>query len=214
VTEIRRMKRALTPTDYRSAAQSLQCEIAALRAVAEVEAPMGGFLADGRLRVLFEGHVFHRQTGGKFAESHPTLCFPKWTREHYARGKDADERGAGELARLEAAMALDRRAALCSASYGKFQIMGLNHRSCAYPDVDSFYNGMRIDEQAQLDAFCHFIKANGMVQALRDLDWTKFARLYNGPGFRSNDYDGKLASAYQNLGRAEAPIAARATIAA
>lgn len=208
------MKRVLTPTDYRSAARLLQCEIAALRAVAEVEAPMGGFLGDGRLRVLFEGHVFHRQTAGKFAESHPTLCFPKWTREFYARGKDADERGAGELARLETAITLDRRAALCSASYGKFQLMGFSHRSCAYPDVESFYGGMRIDEQAQLDAFCHFIKAMGMLQALRDLDWTKLARLYNGPAFKSNDYDGKLARAYQQLGRAEAPIAARATLAA
>jgi hypothetical protein len=190
------MPRQLTQTDYLHAARTLRCDTAALRAVAEVEAPLGGFLPDGRVRVLFEGHVFHRQTGGAFAVSHPTLCYENWTRAHYAKGKTADERGAGELARLEAAIALDRTAALKSASYGKFQIMGLNYRSCLYPDVESFYRDMRIDEQAQLNAFCLFLKSNGMTQALRHQEWAKFARLYNGPAYRENDYDGKLARAY------------------
>ena len=201
------MKRRLTDADYRDAAgpDRLDCEIAALRAVAEVEAPGGGFLSDGRVRILFEGHVFYRQTHGKFAKSHPTLCHPRWTRENYARGKTAEERGAGELARLAAAIGLDRTAALKSASYGKFQIMGFNHRSCAYPaDVESFYRGMGIDEQAQLKAFCHLLKAQGMVVALRELDWAKFARLYNGPAFRENDYDGKLAAAYRRFAEAKA----------
>lgn len=189
-------RRELTHTDYRAASASLHCEIAALRAVAEVEAPMGGFLLDGRIRVLFEAHVFYRQTAGKFARSHPTLCCEKWTRAYYATGKDLDSRGARELDRLGAAILLDRKAALCSASYGKFQIMGFNHRSCAYPDVESFYAAMRIDEQAQLDAFCHFLRGGGMLQALRDLDWAKFARLYNGSGYKANRYDEKLAAAY------------------
>jgi hypothetical protein len=208
------MSRELTRTDYRAAAQSLRCEIAALRAVAEVEAPDGGFLLDGRIRVLFEAHVFYRQTGGKFAATHPTLCCEQWTRAFYARGKDADQRGFRELDRLEAAILLDRKAALSSASYGKFQIMGFNHRSCAYPDVESFYHAMRRDEQAQLDAFCHLLRAHGMVVALRELDWQKFARLYNGPGFSKNSYDSKLATAYAQLtiGRAEAssPLSASA----
>ncbi|MGH9894514.1 MAG: N-acetylmuramidase family protein [bacterium] len=189
------MKRTLTDADFLGAARRLQCKVAALRAVAAVEAPAGGFLSDGRPRVLFEGHHFHRLTEGRFAQSHPTLSYPKWTRRHYARGKDADARGAGELARLDAAIALDRQAALKSASYGKFQIMGSNHRLCMYPDVESFYMAMNIDEQKHLDAFCHFLKSRGFVVALRELDWARFA-LYNGPAFRKNDYDGKLARAY------------------
>lgn len=198
------MPRELTDADYRNAARTLQCEVAALRAVAEVEAPLGGFLADGRVRVLFEGHVFYRRTAGRFKDSHPTICYQKWTREHYARGESSEQRGAGELGRLATAMALDRDAALCSASFGKFQILGLNHRSCNYPNVESFYIAMRIDEQKHLDAFCHFIKSMGMVVALRELDWKRFARLYNGPAFAQNDYHGKLARAHEKFARASA----------
>lgn len=200
-------KRQLTPVDYRRAAMELQCETAAIRAVAEVEAPGGGFLSDGRLRVLFEGHVFYKETFGKFAQSHPTLCHPRWTREHYARGKTAEERGAGELGRLNAAIGLDRTAALKSASYGKFQIVGFNHSLCNYPDVESFHRAMGLDEQAQLDAFCHFVKSKGLVGALRAHDWASFARAYNGAGFRENDYDGKIARAYRRLVAEEKPAA-------
>lgn len=192
-------KRVLTLADYRDAASRLNCEIAAIRAVAEVEAPRGGFLRDGRLRVLFEGHQFHARTNGRFAGQAPTLSYPTWTREHYARGRDADERGAGELLRLEKAIALDRTQALCSASYGKFQIMGFNYKHCTYPDVDSFYRNMGVDEQAQIEAFCHLLKGQGMVVPLRVLDWRKFARLYNGPRFEENDYHGKLARAYEKF---------------
>jgi hypothetical protein len=193
------MKRQLTRADYRDAATRLNCEIAAVRAVADVEAPGGGFLSDGRLRVLFEGHQFHARTNGKFAQQAPTLSYPTWTRKHYAKGMDADARGAGELLRLQKAMELDRTEALCSASYGKFQIMGFNWRYCTYPDVHSFYRNMGVDEQAQLEAFCHLLKAQGMVVALRALDWDKFAKLYNGPRFQENDYHGKLARAYQKF---------------
>jgi len=149
--------------------------------------------------------VFYKQTSGRFADTHPRLCYPKWTREHYARGKNADERGARELDRLEQAIALDREAALRSASYGKFQIMGFNHRSCLYADVEAFYRAMGMDEQAQLDAFCHFIRAMGMLQPLKDLDWVKFARRYNGPGYRENQYDAKLEDAYRLFTKTKFP---------
>lgn len=183
------------------AARQLDCEVAVIRAVAEVEAPGGGFLADGSVKVLFEGHVFWKYTRypERFAASHPSLCYPKWTKAHYARGATADDRGLRELHRLAQAMLLDRNAALMSASYGKFQIMGFNHLKCMYPDVELFYQAMRRDEASHLDAFCHFIKSAGLVGVLRRREWAVFAKRYNGPAFADNDYDGKLARAYKRL---------------
>src|SRR5215468_8375016 len=119
------MSRTVTGQDYENAAKLLRCDVPAIQAVAEVESSGNGFLHDGRLRLLFEGHQFYKYTKGAFAESNPTLCFPKWTKEFYCKG-DAETRGNGEFARLEEARKLDDKAALMSCSIGKFQIMGFN----------------------------------------------------------------------------------------
>jgi two-component sensor histidine kinase len=52
---------ALTEEDYKRAARRLGCSVAAIKAVAEVEAPGSGFLPDGRPKILFERHIFRRQ---------------------------------------------------------------------------------------------------------------------------------------------------------
>lgn len=41
-----------------------------------------------------------------------------------------------------------------------------------------------------------FIARAGLADALRARDWPAFARGYNGPGYRRNAYDTKLAKAY------------------
>lgn len=186
----------LTEDDYRAAAKKLGCDVAAVKAVAEVESSGHGFLSDGRIKILFEGHIFYRYTKGKFAASHPTLCFQKWTKIHYTRGANADIRGDGELKRLETAIALDRIAALMSASYGKFQIMGFNFAQCGFRTVEDMFAAVQVSEGAQLDAFCEFVKSRKMDDELRDLRWADFARMYNGASYKLNKYDEKLAKAY------------------
>ena len=62
------MPRTLTDDDFARAAKELNVEVAAIRAVAEVEAAGAGFLPDGRPSVLFEAHVFHQHTKGAHAE--------------------------------------------------------------------------------------------------------------------------------------------------
>jgi len=186
----------LTESDFKAAARLLNCDIAAIKAVAEVESSGSGFLSDGRVKILFEGHQFHKHTKGAYAESHPTICHEKWTRKHYTKGPNADVRGTGELARLEQAMSLDREAAIKSASYGRFQIMGFNFSSCDFDDIEEFYAAMQASEGAQLKAFCCFIKANNLDGHLRKHRWASFARGYNGPAYAENKYDKKLAAAY------------------
>jgi N-acetylmuramidase len=45
-------------SDYQAAAQSLGCEVAAVKAVAAVESAGHGFLPNGKPKILFEAHIF------------------------------------------------------------------------------------------------------------------------------------------------------------
>jgi hypothetical protein len=183
-------------------ASALAVEQAVLRAVAEVESGGAGFLATSppRPKVLFEGHYFHKLTGGRFGTSHPTLSFPRWTRTHYART------GQGEWARLDQAIGLDRSAALQSASWGAFQIMGANYRQCRCDDVEQFVAMQQASADAQLECFTRFIGRDWYLAPLRDRNWATFAERYNGPAYAKNQYDVKLERAYAR----HAPPQARA----
>ncbi|HLI29647.1 MAG TPA: N-acetylmuramidase family protein [Terriglobia bacterium] len=188
----------LTETDYEEAAKLLGCEVAAIKAVAEVESAGAGFLKDGRPRILFEGHWFYRHTKGAYAATHPTLCHPSQTNQHYCKG-NAEERGAGELARLERAKQLDSGAALLSCSIGKFQVMGFNHKLCGFDTVEDFWQTLAQGEAAQLKAFCAFVKKRGLADHLVHHRWDKFAEGYNGKNYKKFSYDTKIAKAYEKF---------------
>jgi hypothetical protein len=187
------MKQLLTERDFRDAARFLGCEVAAVKAVAEVEAPRGGFCPDGFPVTLFEGHIFFRYTKGRFAESHPRLCYPKWTTEFYGRSWVA------ERERLDAAIALDRRAALMSASWGRFQIMGFNFPVVGCASVQQFVNRMCESERRQGELFVQYIIHEGLADELRDRRWDDFARFYNGPLYKKNRYAERLEKAYRKF---------------
>ena len=172
----------------RQAAQ-MSCEAAAIMAVAEVESASSGFLPDGRPAILFEALWFHTFTNGAFDAAHPSISSPVWDRSLY-RG------GAGEYGRLAESQQLDSTAALKSASWGAFQIMGFNYTACGYPTVEQFVTAMRGDIENHLAAFDAFVRSNGpMLVALRQKDWTTFARLYNGPGAVAQ-YATKISATY------------------
>jgi hypothetical protein len=181
--------------DYVDASIYLGCEIAAIKAVDTVESGGSGFLPDGKLKCLFEGHIFYRYTKGKFAASNPDICYQQWTSKFYTKGT-TQERGDGELARLQRAIKLDRKAALMSASYGRYQIMGFNSALCGYKDVEAFYTDMQGDETMHLEAFVNYVEHAGLKDKLIARDWAAFAKGYNGPDYAKNQYDVKLAAAY------------------
>lgn len=184
------MDKTLTAADFKQAAEALGCSVAAVKAVAEVEAPRGGFNENGTPATLFEGHKFHKFTQGRFDASHPTLSYATWTREHYGKGWLEERR------RLAAALELNREAALKATSWGKFQIMGFNHELAGYAELEAFVADMHRTEREHLFAFVHFVKNNGLDEYLRDQRWASFARKYNGPGFAVNHYDERLAAAF------------------
>lgn len=181
--------RKLSKSDYRRAADRLACGEAVIRAVAQVESGgRSGFLADKRPKILFESRWFHKLTGGQYDATHQDISTPTWVRNY--RG------GGGEYERLAQALALDREAALKSASWGKFQILGANHAVVGFPTAESYVAAQLDSEGAHLEAFVGFVMSNRLDDELRDRRWADFARGYNGPGYRENRYDEKLATAY------------------
>lgn len=181
----------LTDDDYLHAACDIGCNMAAVKAVTIVETGgKSGFNPDNSPVTLFEGHIFYKYTKGKFAATNPTLCYPHWTSANYGKTWGAEQ------ARLQGAMALDRTAALMSASWGKFQIMGFNFAACGFTNVQDFVNAMYKSEYDQLGAFIDYVKHSGLDDELRDLRWADFAKYYNGPDYQKNAYDTKLAAAY------------------
>jgi hypothetical protein len=182
----------LSDNDWARAALLLGCDQAAIRAVAACESGGYGFLGDGRPKILFEAHVFSRLTNHQFDATNPQISCFSVNRALYLGGE-------AEYPRLEAAMELNHDAALQSASWGKFQLMGFNFRRCGFALLQDFVDAMGRSEGEHLTAFCHFIKSMSLDDELRRHDWTGFARGFNGPGYAVNHYDTRLANSFDQF---------------
>ncbi len=189
----------LTDDDFREMATKLGVEEAALRAVVEVEcSSRGGFLADGRPRILFEGHIFWQRLRKRginpeeLAATNPDILYHRWTRQFY-------KGGAGEWERFERAMHISSEAAVESASWGLFQIMGFHWRTCGCGSAEEFRRRMEHSEREQMALAMQFLEKTGIGVYLKTKDWCNFALRYNGSGYKANRYDTKLAAAYRKF---------------
>ncbi len=135
-------------------AEKLNISKELLFAIDQVESAGSGFYKDEgpykeELKVLFEGHIFHRLTQGKFDKIRPDLSYSKWTRKFYRKGQ-------AEFGRFMEALKLDKEAAQLSTSWGQYQTMGFNFKKCGYNSVTemilSYYEG----EQLQFLGFLNF----------------------------------------------------------
>lgn len=193
------LPRTLSQADIQAAAEQLGVEAAAVHAVHRVESRGRGFLPDGRVLILFERHIFYRE----LAKKHGRAAAERWAREapHICSKTPGGYRGGvAEYPRFSRAFGIDAEAAMKSCSWGMYQIMGFNHKSCGFATVDELVDAMKSGEAAQLAAFARFIAADkGLHTALKNKDWPDFARRYNGPAYQKNDYDSKLAAAYRRF---------------
>lgn len=186
----------LSFSDICKAAELLGVEPCVVQAVVEVESGGSGFLPDGRTKILFEGHVFWKELQKRAIDPtpltarYPNIIYPKWDRSQY-------KGGAHEWERLNTAALVNKEAALCSASYGLFQIMGFNHRAAGFDSVQAFVDAQKESEARQLESFCAYMRSEGLIHFLLERDWAGFARRYNGPGYAANQYDVKLRRAYE-----------------
>jgi hypothetical protein len=177
-------------------AQKAGIEPAALLAVIEVESTGKFFaLVNGRREPLirFEGHYFDRRL--------PDAAQQKARDAGLASphvGKIPNP--ASQVARwalLDRASAFSRSAALESTSWGIGQIMGSHWKSLDYASVEAFVETARSGAAGQIELLVRFIEKNGLLPVLNNRDWAAFARRYNGPLYRRNAYDTKLAAAYK-----------------
>lgn len=189
--------------DYKKASDSLGVEEAALKAVAYTESNNNGFITDSQgnkiPKILFERHIMFRRLRDftPIKSKDMAAKYPDIVNEKSGSYKG----GLAEHERLQRAVLIDRTTALESASWGAFQVMGYHWKTLGYPSTQAFVNDM-YTEQGQLDAFVKFIKADGrLVKALREKDWATFARIYNGPAYKTNNYDVKMKDAYEKFSK-------------
>src|SRR5690554_1231080 len=194
-------QRKLSPGDIASFAHRYDLEEAVIKAVIDVESNGNGFYDSGRPIILFEGHIFWRQLAlrnynpADMTTGFDNVLYPSWDLTHYSKGEKEWDRLIKATSLHYAADAVV--AAYASASYGLFPIMGFNYGACGYNDVIYFVTDMRESEGKQLQAFGQFLKTNNLIPLLKNHQWADFARRYNGPGYKTNKYDTRLAAAYK-----------------
>lgn len=186
--------RLLRQADIEDAAKILDIDVAAVMAVNEVESRGHGFNGDGTPVVLFERHVMYRRLdeagfdAEALARQYPSLINPK---------RGGYQGGSQEWYRLTLARQVADVPAIESASWGQFQIMGYHWAALDFGSAGEFVDAMSASETAQLAAFVRFIELDpALHKALRAKKWAEFAKLYNGPAYKDNFYDAKLAAAH------------------
>lgn len=183
-----RAANALGESDFAGAAARLGCSVPQIKAVASVEANGAGFDPQGRPKILFERHKFHRFTGGKFS-----VC--------YFSNRDPGGYGTDSWTKLNGAIATGSvDAAFMSASWGAFQVMGQYWSDLGYPSPYALAWTCAQSEGDQLELMVRYVERFGLADELRAVSsraasCAPFAAGYNGPEFRKNAYDTKLAKA-------------------
>lgn len=199
----------ITEEDYVKAAKELGCEVATIRAVAEVETGemKEAFDRKNRPIILYERHIFAKFTvpKNKYNKINSDISSTTTYKVTSALNKQLVQEGilkktdlyGDSYARLAKAYSLDKDAALKACSWGRFQILGKNHKEAGFNTVLSYVKAMCISEREHLKAFVKFIDIDRVKKAaLIKKDWATFAKSYNGVGYEINSYDSKLKEAY------------------
>jgi hypothetical protein len=187
--------KALSTDGLGAVTQKLGVHAPEIWTVLAVETSGCGYLPDLRPQILYERHVFHRLTQGKFDDG--DISDPK------PGGYGAS--GAHQYGRLAVAVAEDRTAALQSCSWGIGQIMGENYAMAGFPDVEQMVAAMSESEDRQLAAMGNFLMSSRLNVPLQAHDWASFARGYNGANYAINRYDIRLNGEFQKYNAGAVP---------
>lgn len=180
----------LSDEDFRIVAEELGVEVAAIKAVVEIEAgkAMKGFLAPGVPVINFDATMFarYRKRGGGRSGKVPSglsgYGLREWTQLVKARKTSCDGANMGTF-------------------WGMFQIGGFNYKLCGCESVDEFVRLMSESELQQLELFAALIVNTGMIHDLRAKNWSGFARKYNGASYARRGYHTRMAAAYRKYSR-------------
>lgn len=189
--------RTLSADDFQAAADRIGCDVAAIRAVWEVEAGGQHFRADGSVIRRFEPHHFPRRFWGQIGFA--------------VRNGEAPWRASLRLSTedmFQDAAMLDADAAMVATSWGAPQIMGFNHADAGFASARDMVAHMAVSAAHQLGAFVQLVEAWGIAGAIRAHDWRAFARRYNGSG-QVERYAALMESAYRRHSGARSAVVLR-----
>ncbi|KAF2410604.1 N-acetylmuramidase family protein [Pseudomonas antarctica] len=192
----------LLEADFQNAAIQLGGAISMniIKAFATVESGGRSGFGPAKMPIIaYERHIFRKYTKGKYDKSHPYLSAPYLVKaDQQWRANNKDQATAWRT--LSDAFNLDQKAALMSASYGMFQIMGFNFAACGYKTVFDFVSAMKLNAGHQLQAFVGFCRKNpALLKAMKNKDYAGMAFNYNGSDY--GDYDKRIQKAYEALER-------------
>ncbi len=177
----------LTNSDLSEAAAVMRCDMAIIKTIVEVEGRHSGFLSTYEPLLWFHKDVFSRRTQGVYDRIAPDISNP-----------EPGEFGPVSIQhdRLHKAAWLDRNAALMSASWGKFQLMGYNYALAGYYSLQDFVSAMYKSEGEHLLAFIQYLTNLSLDEDLRNKDWETFAFKYKNLQDRAA-YTRELTLVYQ-----------------
>lgn len=144
-------------------ANAAQVEPAVALAIFAVESKRAYDPTTGLVIVRFEPKVFLRRSSGRLVTSDHSSQLAEWQA-------------------VEAAYAINPKAALESASYGLPQLMGFNFGVTTHPDARSLLLAFQRSAREQVAGFFGFVTANDLVDVARERRFVDFARRYNGIG--------------------------------
>lgn len=190
-------KFTLSQNDYNKAIDFLDIELPTLKAVAKIESLGNGFTKSHKPIILFEGHVFWKELSKRNLlnktlstyKNIENILYKSQIRKYYKNGDD-------EWVRLNKAKEINEEAAICSTSYGMFQIMGFNYDVCLCTSVLEYEVLNFASAKEQLLLFCKYIQTKKLTKYLKDKNWKAFAFKYNGSGYTKNKYDILLEKYY------------------
>lgn len=183
---------SLTEQDFRLVADELGVEVAAMKAVVAIEAgaDMKGFWAPGVPVVNFDPSMYRQ-----FASKAPSKAGDKDAKVPEGLTGYALK----EWKQLTNARKTNAQGADMGTFWGMFQIGGFNYKLCGCKSVPEFVERMSYSELEQLELFAQFIINTGILKHLKNKDWAKFARAYNGPSYARRGYHTKMANAYKKF---------------
>lgn len=187
----------LTDDDYREVAERLGVEVAAMKAVVDIETGVShqGFFAPGKPIINFDITMFRRFAGkrginlARYRSTHAEVFSAVNPRRHGSTQ-------AAQHVRLRKARSIDERTAYEGTFWGMFQIGGFNWKKCGTENITDFVNKMSRSERDQLELFANFLQSTGLDKYLRSKNWAAFSRGYNGPGYAKRRYHTRMAAAY------------------
>lgn len=165
-----------------SLASETGLEPAFIKAILKIES------AGNPRAIRFEPHLFNRKSRAGQVPFTPAQG-KSFSLIRSETNKDAFDR----------AFQIDPEAAVRSTSWGLGQVLG-GHLISLYgspeKSVEAFYSNPK---QVSFQLIVEWLKANpAAITAANSHDWAGFARIYNGPNYRMNNYNKKLEQAYNS----------------